>query len=378
MGACTHTHKLETNGTSLVNMTEGKKSSKTGLIPFPHFVNTPYFSKKLLTMPTNKNALARYIIINRCLTSKTKKVWSGVELLEELKKNDLKISLRQLQTDIGIMRFDERLKYNAPIDTNSKGYFYTDSNYSIDKLNLTEKQLQSFDFVIKNLYEFKDLAIMHEFRGALEKVAGILSNFKDGDRAAYVDFEKAPYYEGLNYRDELVDACQSKTILTISYTTHDRTHPFKHTVDPYSIKEYKNWWYVVCLLHHKQRPIILALDRINSISASKQTYTPSTTFCPKEYFKDFLGITCTDGPVENIVLQLTPSFAKYAKKQHIHASQTIVSEDKNGTVIELKMKNNYELKSTILSHGLGVTVLQPEGLRQEMKQIITEMLKKYD
>jgi hypothetical protein len=51
-------------------------------------------------------------------------------------KLDNEVSLRTIENDICAMRYNEGLGYYAPIenDHSRKGYVYTDTDYSIDKI----------------------------------------------------------------------------------------------------------------------------------------------------------------------------------------------------------------------------------------------------
>jgi len=331
-------------------------------------------------MPASKNTTVRYLIINRCLTSKGKKYWSAEELIRKMEEKDIRVNTRTIRYDVEAMRFDKRLGYNAPIEYSKmeKGYYYTDANYSIGSINLSDEQLQSFDFVLNSLYEFQDLKVMHEFQGAIDKLAGIFSQLRNPRSTAYIEFEKAPYYKGIELRDELLDTIQNKKIATVSYTTFGRSYPIKHIVHPYLLKEYKNRWYLIAWLPNKKKPITLALDRIDKIAVTDQHFTAHTDFHPKEYFTHFMGITHTEGEVEEVLLHCSPSLANYIKTQHLHASQQIVKEDKAGMHIRLNLIPNYELIATILGYGKDMHVLQPDTLKQQVKQNLEECMKQYE
>ncbi len=178
-------------------------------------------------MPASKNTTVRYHIINRCLTGKGKKYWSASELISKMEEQDITINTRTLRYDIEAMRFDQRLGYHAPLNycKVNKGYFYNDPDYSIGAVNLSEEQWQSFDFVISTLHEYQGLSVMNEFQGAIDKLAGLLSQFRNPATTAYIEFEKAPYCKGLELRDDILKAMRSKKVLAVKYTTFGRSPP---------------------------------------------------------------------------------------------------------------------------------------------------------
>ncbi len=331
-------------------------------------------------MPASKNTLKRYYIIDRCLSSKTKKHWATADLIKKIEDKDIRINARTLRYDIEAMRFDEALGYHAPIAFSKahNGYYYTDENFSINALNLGEEQLQALEFVVDTLHEYEGLKVMQDFQAIISKMAGVLSQLAKPQQVQHIEFEKAPYYKGLELRDQLLGAIRKKEALAIHYTTFGRSHSYKHVVHPYLLKEYKNRWYLVGLLQSKRQPITLALDRINSISASDIAFLENTYFDLKEYFNNFLGITCTQGPLEEIEMHATPALAGYIKTQHLHHSQQTLHEDKSGLRFRMQLIVNHELISQILSYGGMLKVIKPLSLQQEVKQRLVENLKHYD
>jgi predicted DNA-binding transcriptional regulator YafY len=328
----------------------------------------------------NKNAKKRYQVINQCLTRKATKYCSTEYLLEKLAEHDLNINARTLRYDLEAMRYDKSLSYFAPIVycKINKGYYYSDPNYSIEQLKLTEKQIRALEFAANSLYEYRDLEVMGDFYGVIDKMAGIFRQMINPHDTSYIEYEKAPYYKGSELRDPILKAIQNKEALTVTYTTHERSFAIKHVLHPYLLKEYHNSLYLIGLLHSKRKPMTLALDRINSLATASVNYIENTSFDPKTYFENIIGVTFTDGPVEEIVLKVTPFLAKYIKAKHLHASQKIVAEDNHSATVTLQLIINYELIQLILSHGSNMTVISPASLKEKIKENLAGSLKQYD
>ena len=106
---------------------------------------------------------------------------------------------------------------------------------------------------------------------------------------------------------------------------------------------------------------------------------PSQIFHSIDYFKDIIGVTNhSENPVEDIILLFSKERAPYVISKKIHESQEIVEKKKDGTtIIRLHVKQNFELKSFILSHGSDVTVLEPTSLADEIKKQANQTILKY-
>jgi len=97
-------------------------------------------------MPANLNALIRYKTINSCLYGGRRR-WDINELmnacsdaLSETRGRYTPISIRTIRDDIRVMRSDI-LGFNAPIEQENGLYCYSDPEYSIQNLRITDAGL---------------------------------------------------------------------------------------------------------------------------------------------------------------------------------------------------------------------------------------------
>lgn len=335
-------------------------------------------------MPDNKSFGTRIRIINSCLTS-LKKHWTKDELIERIyQKTDIRISERTLEADIHCMRHDGKLNYNAPIKFSKEkgGYHYTDRDYSIDKLPLTEQDLQSLAFATSVLAQYKGITILNDFAGTVDKLINLLNSLKQTDYEAhttFVDFEKAPYSKGSEHLDVLVNAIKCNTTINLVYKRFDAADNKAHLVCPYLLKEYRNRWYL--LGHEKKANKIktFALDRISEVQVvSKERFIHTKDFSPELYFKNTIGVTYHDNKPVDVVLSFSPLQGNYIKTQHLHQTQEILTENDKEFRIKIKVVPNYELISTILSYGAEVKVVSPASVKNKIEKIAADTLKLYN
>ena len=122
----------------------------------------------------------------------------------------------------------------------------------------------------------------------------------------------------------------------------------------------------------------LALDRIVSMNiADDVQFVPNNDIDFEHYFDNVVGVTIPNEEVElqKIVLQFTKHRFPYVRSKPIHVSQQI--ESARDGIVSLLVKPNRELEQQILSFGPDVEVLSPIGFREQMKEKIQEMMKKY-
>jgi hypothetical protein len=127
-------------------------------------------------MPANLNALIRYKTINWCLHGGRRK-WSIMELIEacscalaESRGRYDTVSERTIRDDIRVMRSDI-LGFNAPIAQEQGLYFYSDADYSIMNISISDSELV---MEIVNLLQELKTEISHpELETILEKLINL-------------------------------------------------------------------------------------------------------------------------------------------------------------------------------------------------------------
>jgi predicted DNA-binding transcriptional regulator YafY len=329
-----------------------------------------------------KNALARYYLINECLTNPRKKHWMAVELIKRFGDNDINVSKRTLELDIEAMRYDKRLNYHAPIEYSKKpkGYYYTDPDFSIEKLPLNENDIEMFELLLESAQRVKGAQGLSEVEGMfdkLDKVVGQLRQKKSKLSYPVVAFEKIPYYKGIEHFNPIYKAITKKTPLLIQYKKFEHETSREHVFHPYLLKEYKFRWYVLGYSEKRRGKLILALDRIESIALKKIAFKEYKGVDIKAYFDHTIGVTINDRGVKEIKLWFSASQGNYIKTQHLHATQQILFDDKTGMIVTLQLIPNYELLQTLLAFGPEVKVLEPVTLQDEMKEMLRRSLGQY-
>ena len=332
-------------------------------------------------MSFSKNALIRYRIINKCLSSKVKKHWKKVELMEKIAEEQIPISPRTLDEDIYNMKNNTELKYFAPIEycRANMGYYYT-RHFSIEQIPLNELELQELELAAGVLQRYSNTNMIQQFQGSVNNLTSIIKEMRKGGRdLSFVEFEKAPYYKGAEHLDLLMDHIHNKRCLKITYQKFNEIYPKDYVVHPYILKEFRNRWYVVGLNDASKKPITLGFERVLEVVEVKYLpFIENTVLSVKEYFKHTLGVTHYDAPVEKILLKFSSRMGYYIKTQYLHETQEIIIDNEDGLVVQLQLIPNPELISMILMYGGDVEVLEPLSLRQQVKEGLEKALERYE
>jgi predicted DNA-binding transcriptional regulator YafY len=333
-------------------------------------------------MPTNKNALLRYQILDRCFSNRYRKytiedlVDAVNEALYDMYGSE--VSMRQIPDDIKYMR--DRVSYNAPIeavpfDGKRCYYRYSDPNYTIFNTELTTEEVTKLCSTINMLGRYRGGANrwLEEVISNLELRFGIKTN-----REHIVAFEQNDQLRGLEFLSELIDSAINHQPLNLLY----RTYNGKETnvvIHPYHVKQYNNRWFLFGLEQtpNGDRIANRALDRIVKFSISNVPFVPNTSIDFSTRFDDVVGVTIPDDDVqkETVVLKFEPDRFPYVVSKPIHHSQKVLNEDE--CILQIEVRPNKELESVIFSYFPHVEVLEPATLREQFKEKIGNNLKKY-
>lgn len=331
-------------------------------------------------MPLNRDAYTRYRLIDMRLR---KKPYPHLEDLIDFvqQKIDKPVSKRTIQLDLQEMRYSQALNFCAPIlyDKKEKIYRYENPEYSISNLPVSADELNGLDFAISILNQFKHLPAIKEFEDAIMRIASTVKLNKEarGD-SDYIQFEKPFVVKGVEFIEPILKAISEHRLIKFTYQKHGSDTISQNILEPYLIKESKNFWYVIGRRVSKAENKILtfALDRIIDLQLTDEHFSDEK-IDKKNFFKNVVGVTVGEGKPEKVELSFTPMQGRYIKTIPIHNSQKVEKESAKELVVSLQLVVNPELKMQILSYGENVTVIKPLWLAKEIKATAAEIVKLY-
>jgi predicted DNA-binding transcriptional regulator YafY len=325
-------------------------------------------------MSTNLHALIRYRILDECFQQQRRNTsWEELaqacgDALREYTRSDIENpSRRTIFGDIDTMKFG-KLGYEAPIKFSKKlGYHYADPQFTINRQTLSPENRQTISealFILKQFRGFAKLSGLDAIITHLEyDILGESNPYK-----ATIQMDQSDKFKGLEWVEQLLQAIRSEVRVNLIYKPFTSPDPYTTDVSPYLIKEYNNRWYVAGYDHLNNRLQSYGLDRIVQIKTSDEPISPSPVDIT-EHYRKVIGITVLpDKQVERVVIRAITDQAFYIATKSIHHTQRIIREDPDATVFAMDLIPNFELESILLSFGERVEVLEPESLRQRIRE----------
>ncbi len=276
---------------------------------------------------------------------------SKTEIIAYLFNQGLEIADRTLERDIKHIRTEFGLEIT---------YLKSQNGYYIDN-----------DISFNNESFFRFLEIVNTAELLTESLK------ESNDTLEHILFDNDGGLTGIENLKPLLQAIKEhRKISFVHHNYHNSTNK-KFALKPYLLKEYKNRWYVIGIVGNMKEFRTFGIERITNLDLKPTIFQPDNSLDAKAQFDQTIGLSYSQNPVEKVVLSFTPTQGKYVASLPLHSSQKVEVDDENEYRISLHVTPNYELTQLILSHRENAKVLEPKWLVAEMKNVITNMLKKY-
>ena len=352
-------------------------------------------------MPTNKNAMTRYQILDELLSSRYHN-YSLDDLTEEVSDRLVElypksngVCRRQIQKDIHYMESEgpflaeiERYDVEGYDVEKQKNVIkhclrYSQPGFSIFKKTMSDDEKYLLSEVMSLLGQFDGLPNLEELEN-LRLYLGLWRNNKK-----IVSFTKNPL-ENSNLFGELFTAISQKQVIELHYHLFSSPEVKKVNLHPYLLKEYNRRWYLISSAESDGKLLTFALDRINDVVP-----LPAHKYIPfdgdiEEHFEDVIGITVKeDNPVLKIVFWVSEKSKDYVLTKPIHESQRTLHPDRiaslrqnypqleGGIFLLIECRENYELIRELTSFGKDLIVLEPSELTNAVFERISGMNEEY-
>ena len=226
-----------------------------------------------------------------------------------------------------------------------------------------------YKYFISNQDVLSDDSIEHWLFSTLT-VHGVLA-----DSAAVkerVVLEDVP--AGLEFLETIIHAIKAGRKILVTYQRFGADSHEK-VVAPYAVKLFHQRWYL--LSHTGNHYATYALDRMQAVSMTDETFEMPADFSPQAYFAEYFGVLTDDTPMAHVVIRAHRWTPDYLRTLPLHHSQRELESTPDYTDFSFDIRPTADFLGQLLSHGDGIEVLEPQGLREKMHQMIAETLKRY-
>ena len=183
---------------------------------------------------------------------------------------------------------------------------------------------------------------------------------------------------GKQYLQPIINAMKQDHKLLMTYHKFGQQESYTITIEPYAIKVFKQRWYLVAMNPKRETPSIYALDRIEHLEETEETFQFPTDFDTEAFFRDCYGVLSGTGDkAQHIVIRAFAPYMNYLRTLPLHHSQKEVQSTPEYADFEFYLRPTFDFRQELLAQGHDVEVLHPAPFREEMKAMLEKMLSRY-
>lgn len=189
-------------------------------------------------------------------------------------------------------------------------------------------------------------------------------------------FEETPV--GSEFLSPIIEAMTKNSFINIAYRRFRNSETGEREMKLYAIKQSGRRWYLLAGMSNSDVKVVYALDRVEGVRLTDKTFPPRKMIDVTTYFDDVIGVNVDDDyDYERVELRVYGGQRDYIDSLPLHNSQRIKVRFKGYTDCEFTLRPEYEFQRSILSLGPDAEVISPLWLRDELRWLAEETLRRY-
>ena len=185
--------------------------------------------------------------------------------------------------------------------------------------------------------------------------------------------ESAP--AGVEFLETIIRAIRTNHRLRMGYKKFE-AEGYEKVVCPYALKLFRQRWYLLAR-NDEEHMRIYALDRVTMMELTDETFKIPANFSAQTYFSEYFGVLTTDTPLAHVVVRAHKWMPNYLRTLPLHHSQRELESTADYTDFSYDIRPTSDFLGELLRHSNGIEVLEPQDLREKMRQMIADTLKRY-
>lgn len=198
---------------------------------------------------------------------------------------------------------------------------------------------------------------------------------KEGNKITPSIYLESRKVSGTNLINGILYAIQNNFQISFTHIKFWEDEKTLRTVKPIAIKESQHRWYLIAQDNKDGNIKNFGFDRISGLIIS-DTKFKSIAYNVEKAYKHAFGVE-TYAPEQKVVLEFSWQQGNYIKSFPLHSSQKTITDNDEKLIVELLIHPTNDFIMELMRFGSEVKVIQPEVLRNNIKDRVTEMIKLY-
>lgn len=274
----------------------------------------------------------------------------------------------------------DRLGAPLAYDRRRGGWYYTEPNWVLPSVFITEGELLAFFLSVEIAKRYLGTAFEKPLRSAVEKItAGLKGQVEVNLKELQEWYVLAPPSVVLVREELLLDlhrAIKQRRRIRMRYFTASRGCWQVRVVEPYHLYNLRGDWYLIAFDHLRGAMRVFHAGRISEWEVLPQTFVRDPQFSVEEWMAQAFVAERGEEPVE-VAIRFDPYQARYIRERRWHPTQSIEELPDGGLILRFSTGGLEEVKRWVMGYGSHAEVLKPSSLREAVKEEIERMGKMY-
>lgn len=293
------------------------------------------------------------------------------------------VSVKTIQRDIDYLR--DELEAPIAYDDVRHGYYYTEKDFSLPAIRISESDLFAVCVAETLLSQFRNTPLFAKLASVFQKIRASLPGHTAVDPAWLSErilvFPEPATRVDPQVWDTLARAVRENRQVRLRYAAPRQGEATagldERTVDPYYLVSYRGEWYLSTLCHRRGAIRTFAVSRIRQATLLEATFVLPAAMTAERMFGDRFGIVWKN-TFHKVRIRFAPEVAPYLRERQWHPSQRITNRRDGGLELEFTTNHLLEVKDWVLSWGAGATALAPALLVENVRASLAAALRHYD
>ena len=199
-----------------------------------------------------------------------------------------------------------------------------------------------------------------------------INNPRYQKRILFDESEVPTYYHHLQ---DIFEAIVKQRRIKFTYHFIGIDRIYESELEPYLLKKHRQRWYVVGRSILKDDLRNFALDRMQDVVVSDESFKFEGYAEVAENYSQIIGINYS-GELCKVVIRAFDIQSRYLSKVPLHHSQEVVGTGDDYIDYSYDLRPNYELKQELMRISNQIRVMEPEWLREEVVEMLEEGIRK--
>jgi len=292
------------------------------------------------------------------------------------------VTKRTIERDIEFLRDS----YGAPIeyDYEKRGYYYSEPNFFIKSVILTEGELFSIALFDRLLEQYRNTPLETTLRQIFGKIALSLPDnvsVNPNMLGSQIGISVISDHQGLIDTDVfegIFAALKTKQTIRFNYRSLQKTEPTGRTADPYHAISQRGNWYFIGHCHDRNEPRMFSFSRVKNIVLTKKHFNIPSGFKPDEFFDKDVGVFASARSPYTIELIVENEIGTFALERQWHDTQTVEQREDGSVYVKFTTTQMPEVLRWVLGQGHTVKALNPPELVELVKGEVEKVRGMYE